>query len=178
MNEKANKILSSLGAFFRNRRNRCCVYLAVLCFIAFGDFLYLGLVRKTFVFYTTRDGSAVVETRFLRRSGDRETDIRRYIDQTLLGPKAQESLALPLVRGTRVQSVMYRDGVVFVNFTELAAMPPPDGGTVFHSLLTLNKGIRRNFSFVKDVRIFIGGNQVFFEEFRGIFAERADNSRA
>ncbi|MCL2374325.1 MAG: GerMN domain-containing protein [Treponema sp.] len=178
MNAKVDKILSHLGGFFGNRRNRRCTYIAVICLIALGDFLHSGLARRTFVFYATRGGAAAVEDRFLRRSGDRETDIRRYVDEALLGPKAQETLALPFVRGTRVQSVMYRDGVAFVDLTDLAVMPPPDGGSVFHSLLTLNKGIRRNFSFVKDVRLFIGGNQVFFEEFREIFADRADNSRA
>jgi len=171
-----NKILTAFGTFFRGRRNRRFLYLVIICLLALGDFLHSGLVRRTFVFYTIIDGGIVVEDRFLHKSGDRETDIRRYVDEALLGPKSRD-LALLFSRGTRVDTFMYREGVVFVNLTELAALPPPEGGTVFDSLLTLNKGIRRNFSFVKDVRLFIGGNQVFFEEFRGIFANSADNSK-
>ena len=177
MSESIRKVLSPIGTFFRNKRNRRCLYLFVLCLVALGDFLHSGLVRRTFVFYAIRGAEVSVEERFLRRSGDRETDIRRYVEQLLLGPKAQELSALPFYRGTRVQSLLYRDGLVFVDLTETAVLPPPDGGSVFHSLLTLNKGIRRNFSFVKDVRLFIGGNQVFFEEFREIFANLADNSK-
>jgi len=94
-----------------------------------------------------------------------------------LGPKSQEILALPFYRGTQVQTFMYRNGIVFVNLSGTASIPPPDGGSVFYSFLTLNKGVRRNFPSVKDVRFFIGGNQVFLEEFRKIFAESADNSR-
>ena len=152
------------------------MYLMALCFLALGDFLQSRLVRRTFVFYSTLEGIAVIEERFLYRSGDRETDIRRYVDEVLLGPKSQE-LALLFYRGTRVQTFMYSGGVVFVDLSYTAAFPPPELGTVFDSLLTLNEGIRRNFSYVKDVRLFIGGNHVFFNEFREIFGNSADNSK-
>ena len=177
MSAQVRKILSAFGAFLGRRRNRRFLYLFLICLIALGDFLHSGLVRRTFVFYTIRDTATVVEVRFLRRSGDRETDIRRYVEESLLGPKAQAVLAFPFARESRVHTFMYRDGVVFIDLTEVAALPPLDGGTVFHSFYTLNRGIRRNFPFVEDVRIFIGGNHVFFEEFLEIFAKVADNSR-
>jgi hypothetical protein len=69
---------------------------------------------------------------------------------------------------------MYRDGVVYADLSE-AALFPLEGGDLFRSFLTLNEGIRRNFSFVRGVKIFIGGNEVFFNEFREIFEETADN---
>jgi len=168
--------IAVFSSFFRNRRNRRILYLIAICLLALGDFLHSGLVRRTFVFYSTLEGTAVIEERFLYRSGDRETDIRRYVDEVLLGPKSQE-LALLFYRGVRVHTLMYRGGVVFVDLTYTAALPPPEVGTVFDSLLTLNKGIRRNFSYVKDVRLFIGGNHVFFNEFREIFGNSADNSK-
>jgi hypothetical protein len=71
---------------------------------------------------------------------------------------------------------MYRQGVFYANLTESAALPPREGGDVFRSLLTLNEGIRRNFSFINDVKLFIGGNEVFLKEFSEIFADSADNS--
>ena len=177
MSATLSKVLSPLSAFFRRKRNRRFLYLVVICLVAWGDFWHSGLVRRTFVFYTIINADIAVEERFLRRSENRETDIRRYVDEVLLGPKSLELLALLFYRGTRVQSLLYREGVVFLDLTAPAALPPPEGGCVFHSLFTLNEGIRRNFSFVKDVRLFIDGNQVFFEEFREIFAKSADNSK-
>jgi hypothetical protein len=177
MKEHLRKVLSSVSLFLSVRKNRRLVYLAALCMFALGDFLFTGLVRRTFMFYTIRDTSVVVEERFLRRSGNRETDIRRYVEEALLGPKSQEMLALPFYRSTQALIVMYRNGIVFADLSASASIPPPDGGSLFSSFLTLNKGIRRNFPFVKDVRFFIGGNQVFFEEFRRIFAQSAENSR-
>ena len=209
MNATLKKILSSLSVFFSKKKNRRILYLVLLGLIAMGEFFYSGLVRRTFVFYSYMKENTVVEDRMLHWSRNRETDIRRYIEDALLGPVSPD-LAPLFPRETRLNSFMYRDAVVFADLTESAALPlsdsdpetggsgmgandssreandsgpggnqaaPPAGGTVFRSLLTLDEGIRRNFPYVKDVRLFIGGNEVFFEEFRGIFANPADNSK-
>ena len=169
-------MLSSLHSFFGNKKKRRLFYLAVLCVFTFGSFLLSGLARRTFIFHSSIDGSTIIEDRMLRQSKDKETDIRRYVDEVLLGPATPDSAPL-FPRETRLHSFMYRDGIVYVDLTEPAAIPLGETGDVFPSLLTLNMGIRRNFSQVKDVRLFIGGNEVFFNEFQGIFANSADNRR-
>ena len=171
-----NKAVSRISVFFGKKKNRRFVYLALICLVALGDFLYSGLARRTFIFYTLKEGNTVVEERLLRRSGDHEMDIRRYVEEVLLGPVSRD-LAPLFPRETRLESFIYREGVVYADFSEAAALPPVEGGTVFRSLLTLNEGMRRNFSYIENVRLFIGGNEVFFEEFRGIFANPADNSK-
>ena len=168
--------MPKLGMFFGRTKNRRLIFLVLIFLFALGNFLYSGLARRTFVFYSNSGDVKVVEDRMLRRSGDRETDIRRYINEALLGPASQRSDPL-FPRETRLNSFMFRDGVVFADLTESAALPISRGGDVFRSLLTLNEGVRRNFSYVKDVKLFIGGNEVFFEEFRGIFTDPADNSK-
>ena len=149
----------------------------LIALAALGEFMYLGLARRTFVFYTIREGNTVVEDRMLRRSGDEETDIRRYVEEALLGPVSPESAPL-FPRETRLNSFMYRDEVVYADLTEAAVLPSPEVKDLFLSLLTLNEGLRRNFPNTKNVRLFIGGNEVFFEEFHGFFPNSADNSKA
>ena len=112
----------------------------------------------------------------LRRSPDRETDIRRYVDEALLGPVTPD-LAPLFPRETRLVSFMYRENVVYADLSDSAVLPLPGSWDIFRSLLTLNEGIRRNFPQVKDVRLFIGGNEVFFKEFHGIFTNSADNRK-
>jgi len=176
MNEILKKPLLAIGRFLSKTKNRRLMYLVVICLIALGEFLHLGLARRTFVFYSSLEGKTVVEDRMLRRSGDRETDIRRYLDEALLGPSFPELDPLfPL--GTKLNSFMYREAVVYADLSESAALPLEGSWDVFRSLLTLNEGIRRNFPFVGDVRLFIGGNEAFFNEFYGIFKEPADNSK-
>ena len=176
MKDILNKALNALGNFFGKTKNRRLSYIVVISLLALGDFLHLGLVRRTIVFYSSIEGKTVVEDRMLRRSGDRETDIRRYVDEVLLGPSFPDLDSL-FPRGTRLDSFMYRESVVYVDLSESAALPIEGNWDVFRSLLALNEGLRRNFPFVGDVRIFIGGNEVFFEEFRRIFKNPADNSK-
>ena len=177
MSEQKKRIISShFSKFLSKKRNRRLVFLALLGLIALGEFFYSGLVRRTFVFYSIKEGNTVVEDRMLRRSSDRETDIRRYVDEVLLGPVSPD-LAPLFPRETRLNSFMYREGVVYADLSESAALPLPEDRDVFRSLLTLNEGLRRNFSYIQDVQIFIGGNEAFFKEFRRIFANSADNSK-
>jgi hypothetical protein len=165
--------LNSLFRFFGKKRNRRLCGLVLIGIFALAEFLASGLARRTFVFYSNIEGAEMVENRMLRRSPSRETDIERYVDEVLLGPASPDSAPL-FPKETRLVSFMYREGVVYADLSE-PALFPPEGGDLFRNLLTLNKGIRRNFSFIKGVKIFIGGNEVFFNEFRAIFKESADN---
>ena len=168
--------MSAMGKFLSKARTRRLTYLVIICLVALGEFLLSGLVRRTFVFYSSLEGKTVVEDRMLRRSSDRETDIRRYVEEVLLGPSFPNLDPL-FYRGTKLNSFMYRESVVYADLSETAALPIEGSWNVFRSLLTLNEGIRRNFPIVQDVRIFIGGNEVFFNEFLGIFAKSADNDK-
>jgi hypothetical protein len=104
----------------------------------------------------------------LHRAENRETDVARYVEEVLLGPVSPDlSPLFPL--GTTLRSILYRDGVVYVNFSESAALPVSQGEDVFRNFLVLNQGIRRNFSYAKDVRLFVDGNPVYVEGFEGIF---------
>ncbi|MDR0399900.1 MAG: GerMN domain-containing protein [Treponema sp.] len=133
---------------------------------ALGDFLYTGHVRRTFVFYFATDRSIMVEDRMLPRSGNREDDITRYVEEFLLGPESPD-LAPPFPKETRLRSLLYRDGVVYAGLSESAALPLSEQGFpasregVFEGFETLYQGILRNFPYVRDVSIFTGGNRAF-----------------
>jgi hypothetical protein len=164
MNVVIKDALKAIVGFFRVKSRRRLLFLVLLGILAFSEFMLSGLVRRTFVFYSISDGMTVVEDRMLFRSPSRETDIRRYVEEALLGPVAPGSAPL-FPKETRLVSCLYRDGVVYADLTESAALAV-DGGDVFPNLLTLYNGVRRNFSFVKDVRLFINGEPAFFDDFR------------
>jgi len=170
--------------FFRfrvSKRKLLLVLLAILAAAALIEFFVLGLARRTFVFYAIDSGNAVVEERNLKasrgqapnggqRSSTREVDITRYVEEALLGPISPNSLPL-FPKETRLLSLLYRDGVVFVDLSEDAALPPLEGTpvtdrAVFVNMETLYQGIKRNFSFVRDVRFFIAGKAAYAGQFR------------
>jgi hypothetical protein len=145
--------------------------LAIVAIAALIEFFVLGLARRTFVFYAIDSGIATVEERMLKtRSSSREVQITRYVEEALLGPVSPNSLPL-FPRETRLVSLLYRNGVVYVNLSEDAALPPLEGvpvpdRAVFINMETLYHGIKRNFSFVREVRFFIAGNAAFAGQFR------------
>jgi spore germination protein GerM len=145
--------------------------LALLGAFAFVEFRFSGLARRTFVFYSVLSGSVTVEDRMLHRAGDRETDMGRYVEEVLLGPVSPGlSPLFPLE--TRLRSLLYRDGVVYVNLSGPGALPVSKGEEVFRNFLVLNQGIRRNFSYVKDVRLFVEGNPSYIDGFERIFPSK------
>ncbi|MCL2879310.1 MAG: GerMN domain-containing protein [Treponema sp.] len=157
--------LKACAAFFMDKRKRSLFLLGILIVFALTEFLVLGLARRTFVFYAISNGKTIVEDRMLRRSGSQEANITRYVREAILGPVTPDTLPL-FYKDTRLLSLLYRDGVVYINVSEEAALPPADGGEVFKNLGTLYTGIRRNFSYVNDVRFFIAGNEAYPGEFR------------
>ena len=144
----------------------------VLCTYVIIDFSILGLARRTFVFYTMNDGKMIVEERNLKRSASQEQSLTRYIEEAVLGPVGPEILPL-FTRGTRLLSLLYRDGKVFLNFSPEAALPPEEGGDVFNNLCTLYIGIKRNFPWVNDIVFFIDGKEAFPGKFKD-FSEKID----
>jgi hypothetical protein len=160
MNVLIKDALKGINNFLRSKRNRRFLYLLLLGIIAFVEFMTSGLVRRTFVFYSNINGLTAVEDRLIPRSFSRELDITRYVEEVLLGPVSPDSAPL-FPRETRLYSLMYREGVVYLDLTEPAVLPLPEGGDVLRNLRTLDAGIRRNFSFVKEVRLFIAGRKAF-----------------
>jgi hypothetical protein len=159
-----NSILRPVIEFLSSSKKRRLLLVGVLALIALCEFFILGLARRTFVFYTINDGEIVVEDRMLKYSRSREVDIIRYTEETLLGPGSPD--LLPLFPGeARLKSLIFRDGKVYADFSEEAALPPVEGGSTLENFLTLHDGILRNFSYVKNVRFFIEGRAIFIEEF-------------
>jgi hypothetical protein len=160
-----NTVFWSIVKFMSNTVKRRVFWITTLCIVTLVEFIILGIARRTFIFYTINDKTVVVEDRMLKHAKSYEDDIIRYIEEVLLGPVSPD--LLPLFPGeARLNSLIYRNGVVYADFTEDAALPPIEGGETLNNFQTLHDGILRNFSNVKDTRFFIKGTAIFSGEFR------------
>jgi hypothetical protein len=147
---------------------RRLAYLVILMAFALIDLGRSGLVRRTFEFYAYDGGKPVVEDRMFHKAAEREANIKVYMEELVLGPVSVD-LAPLVVKGAKLRSLMYRGNTVYADFSGDAALPVPGGQTAVANFLAINRGIRRNFRYVSDVKLFINGNEVFFEEFSKIF---------
>ena len=152
--------------FFRQIRR--LAYLAVLIIFAIIEMGRSGLSRRTFEFFTYDNSQSVVEDRMLHRAATKENDIKSYVEELILGPVSVDYAPL-ITKGTKLRSFMFRDGTVFADFSKEAALPVQGGMPLFDGFLAINQGIRRNFNYVRDVKMFVNGNEVFFGEFAKIF---------
>jgi len=164
MSASVKEGFGQIAGFLSSSFKRRLFFISILAVVALTEFFVLGLARRTFVFYTVSDGVLVVEDRMLKHSESREGDIIRYTEETLLGPVAPGLLPL-FPRETRLKSLLYRNGVVYADFSADAALPPIEGGRTIDNFRTFYAGILRNFSYVNDVRFFIEGNVIFTEDF-------------
>jgi hypothetical protein len=168
MNARLKGVLSGTLRFFGKAHYRGLLFILILAAFALGEYRTSGFIRRSFVFYTLEDGREVVEDRMVSGPAGEETDIIRYVEEALLGPASQDSAPL-FPRDTRLRSLLYREGVVYLDLSESAALPVPEGKDCYTNLYTLNEGIRRNFPLVQDVRLFIAGNEAYVEQFSRAF---------
>lgn len=140
----------------------CLISLAVLSIIALGGYVFSGTARRTVVFYRT-DGTPDVEERFITRTGNRDDDIKAFVDELVLGPSDLDSV--PLVNSeASLESFFVREGTVYVGLSAGAGLPvrsvegAPDG--IAGNLRSMERDIKRNFPFVRGVRFFIAGREV------------------
>ncbi len=149
---------------------RRLIYPALLALIALLDWNLRALDRRTFAFPTIKDGAPAVEIRILPGRGAAENRLARYVEEYLLGPASVESGPL-FTPGSRLRSLLLRDGVVYVDLSREAAVPYADRPDLRESLAILADGLRRNFPFTRDVRFFIQGRQPYLENFARISPE-------
>ncbi|MDR2313249.1 MAG: GerMN domain-containing protein [Spirochaetaceae bacterium] len=160
-----------MGFFKQIRR---LAYLAALLGYTFFELLHSGLTRRTFEFPALANGELVVEDRMLYKADSLEQNIKNYVEELILGPISITCAPL-LTKGVKLQSFMYRDGTVYADFSGDAALPVQGGAPLFESFLALNRGIRRNFHSISNVKLFVNGNEVFFSEFDRIFGPNPRN---
>ncbi|MDR2096434.1 MAG: hypothetical protein LBP76_13105 [Treponema sp.] len=157
--------LTGFAGIFTKKQNRRFLYLVFLGVFAWRQYQNITLVRRTFVFYTALQNNTVVEDRMHPHAETPEDDIKFYIEEALLGPVSPD-LAPLFPRETRLCSFMYRDGDVYADLSESAALPEGNGD-VMRSLFTLYAGIKRNFPSTGAVKLFIMGNKVLLDDIHG-----------
>ncbi|MDR0558101.1 MAG: GerMN domain-containing protein [Treponema sp.] len=167
--KSTSSIFSIAIRFLTGKRMRRFLYLVIPSVIALKNAADSDTIRRAFVFYNMKDYTPQAEEHMLLRSPSEEASLTRYVEETLFGPRNPESAPL-FPRGTKLLSLFYRDGIVYINLSETAALPvvienggavPMEGG-VERGFSTFRESLARNFPFIKEIKFFIAGHSIDF----------------
>jgi hypothetical protein len=155
-----SEILQWIKQFLQSSLNRRLTALILLLLIASADILLTPKKRFVFSFYSQKNNALMAETRFFKAGNTREIRLQHFVEEYLLGPTSVDNLPL-FPQDASLDTLMIRKDHAYINLSEAAALPVP--GTVpFEKRARLFADmIRRNFQSVKEISLFIAGNELY-----------------
>jgi len=155
-----SEIVHWINHFLHGSRNRRLIFLILLLVVASVDLLLTPKKRYVFSFYSQKDNTLIAETRFFTPGETREGRLQHYIEEYLLGPASLDALPLfPL--DASLETVMIRNDHAYINLSEFAALPVPGIISFNERARLFTEMIRRNFQSIKEISLFIAGNELY-----------------
>jgi hypothetical protein len=140
--------------------------MVLLAACAVADYIVRDSSRMVMTFYTLVDGKDVIEERLVRNAGGEEDEVRRFVEEMLLGPLTPGAAGFfPL---EPAQSCVLEGDSVFISLPPAAVWAgvkdaegvlTVDGGRAAGALA---RDIKRNFRHLKNIGIFIDGRETSF----------------
>lgn len=117
---------------------------------------HFGTNRRTFVFPVSGSRWNKTEVRYLT-SDPVQGKIQCYVDELILGPSFYRGRPL-FTLGTRVEYCFLRNKTLYVGLSEEASLQENGAPSVVEGTALFKKNIKRNFTGIKYIELFIDGN--------------------
>ncbi len=128
----------------------------VVFFIALHFFSHLGTNRRVFIYPLAGSSKNQNEVRYLA-SKPVQGKIQYYVDELVLGPSFYRGRPL-FTLGTRVEYCFLKNKTLYVGLSEEAALQMNGALTIEKGAALLKKNIKKNFTGIKSIELFIDGN--------------------
>lgn len=147
--------------------SRKSIVLAVSLFLVTGISLFFFIkrnveydsVRRIFVFESYDSTEKSMEVRYLHKKEGEEA-VREFVEELLLGPETDRYIRL-FPYGTKLLSCFIRDGVLYTDFSEDAALSMDGTTETERACELLWENVMQNFSDLSEYRVFMMGNEVY-----------------
>ena len=156
-----NKMILSLKeVLYKNR-----IKIAFLCsalvvfFVALHIVLHLGTDRRVFYFPVSGSSKIQKEVRYLD-SNPVQGKIGYYVDELMLGPSVYRSRPL-FTAGTKVEYCFVRNNILYIGLSDKAVLQLDGSSEMSKAVSLLKKNIKKNFTGIKNIELFIDGNFIF-----------------
>lgn len=129
-------------------------FIAVI--LAINIFSHSGRDKRVFMYPVSGSSKIHKEVRYLD-SHPIQGKIWYYVDELILGPSFYRGRPL-FTLGTRVENCFLRGHKLYVELSETAGLQEDNSLVIEEGVRLFKKNIKKNFSEIKDVEIFIDGN--------------------
>jgi len=152
-----------ISEFFSSPRNFALLLLGAAFLYSFASWALNDRLDEVVIYFPALSGDSLQgELRSIPRSRDAESFAEYLVSESLLGPRSP-GLVSGFGSGARLESVLYRNGKLYINISEEAALG--DAELLKKSLKALERTARAGISSVGLVVIAIGGYEPYAESF-------------
>jgi len=135
------------------------VFLLSLLFSIFSYYIKKDTVRRTFIFPSAETGEYIVEYRNLTKEPI-QGEVQLFIDELLLGSTIERTKSL-FTNGTKVLSCFQRNQTLYLNLSSDLLEMGEGVITIRDGMDLLKENIKKNFSKIHEVEIFVNGKIAF-----------------
>ncbi|AEJ19774.1 GerMN domain-containing protein [Gracilinema caldarium] len=159
-NDNSAPVLQGITGFFQISINRRLTFLLVLLVIASLDVILTPKKRYIYSFFSQKTKTLHIETRYLVSGKTKEDQLRYFIEEYLLGPSSVDLMPLFPVDAV-LTTVMIRNEKAYINLSDSAALPLQNSVSFEQRARLFTQIIRKNFQSIKEITLFIAGNEVY-----------------
>ena len=130
----------------------------IALFVAVHLVLHRGTNRRVFVFPVSASTKTETEVRYLPKDAV-QGRLQCYIDELLLGPVFYRGRPL-FTLGTKLDYCFVTDRTLYVGLSENAVLQENGALELEKALVFFKKNIKKNFTRIKKIEVFIDGNYI------------------
>lgn len=152
---KSKSIFQGMGA---------SIFLILVLVVSISLYDSKNIGKRRVLCFEAVDGSGLyIESRRITEYSSvqgRDVHVQQFVQELLLGPVTNGFKSL-FLQGTRLESCFMQDNILFINLSKEALFPGATTSATKDGVDLLVYNIKKNFSWVKSVEIYIDGNKVY-----------------
>lgn len=141
-----------------------CIFLILILVVSIFLYNSENLGKRRVLYFEAVDGSGLyIESRRITEYSStqgRDVHVQQFVQELLLGPVTNGFKSL-FLQGTRLESCFVQENILFINLSKEALFPGATTSATKDGVNLLVYNIKKNFSWIESVEIYIDGNKVY-----------------
>ena len=141
-----------------------CIFLIVILVVSIFFYNFENLGKRRVLYFEAVDGSGLyIESRRITEYSStqgRDVHVQQFVQELLLGPVTNGFKSL-FLQNTRLESCFLQGNSLYINLSKEALFPGVTTSATKDAVDLLVYNIKKNFSWIESVEIYIDSNKVY-----------------